>query len=101
MKAQDLEMNKRLMKKNLGKRLHNEAVTRKQIMDVAKLQGSDGEAKKIFELYDRLLLNNTNPEERQQIAIMGAAEIHKLLNVQGALIVDGFEIIPALKEIDA
>jgi hypothetical protein len=88
------------MKKNLGKRLHNEAVTRKQIMDLAKMQGSDGEVRKVFEMYDKLLLKNTNPEERQQIAIMGAAEIHKLLNVQGPLVVDGFEIIPALKEIE-
>lgn len=95
-----LEQNKRLMKKNLGDKISSEATTRHALFKLAKLQGSDGELRKIMERYDKLLAGCSNQKEQKQISIMGIAEIHRLLNVQGALVVDGVEILPALKEIE-
>lgn len=97
--AEILESNKKLIKQMKSSSVQNEAKTRQYVMNLAKLQGSDGEAKKIFNKYDKLLANCTNPVEKKHIAVMGIAELHKLLNVQGALIVDGVEILPAIGEI--
>ena len=97
--AMQLEENKKLLKKMKGNKIQNEGDTRKFILSLAKLQGSDGEAVKIFQKYDSLLHKCTNPIEKKHIAIMGIAELHKLLNVQGALVVDGVEILPAIGEI--
>lgn len=73
----------------------SEAATRKKVLANAKMIGCEGEARELMERYDRLLHRCTNEVERKQIAIMGAAELHRLLMVQGPLIIDGQEIIPA------
>lgn len=97
--AEILENNKKIIKEMKNSKIKNEAQTRQYILNLAKLQGSDGEVKKVMIKYDTLLQGCTNPVEKKHIAIMGIAEIHKLLNVQGALVVDGVEILPAIGEI--
>lgn len=92
----DMELNKQIMKKS-GKPIASENDSRKAVLSLAKTQGCYNEALKIFENYDRLLRGCTNDLERKQIAVMGIAELHKLLNVSGALVVDGIEILPAIK----
>ena len=72
---------------------------RKDLLGVAKMQGCDRELQIIFNRYDKMLSHCQNEEEKQQIAIMGIAEVHKLLNVQGALNVNGYEILPAIGKV--
>lgn len=76
-------------------KIRSEDVTRKTILATAKDLGCDIEVQKIFSRYDNLLKNCTNEVERQQISIMGAAELHRFLDCRGALVVNGQEIIPA------
>jgi hypothetical protein len=97
--ATQLENNKKIIKKQHGKKVQNEINTRKYILELAQLQGCYGEAKIIMDKYDKLLIGCTNPIEKKHIAIMGVAELHKLLNVQGALVINGVEILPAIGEI--
>jgi hypothetical protein len=96
--AAALEVNKQIIKKN-NKKIQNEKNTRKHILDLAKLQGCYNEAKQIMEKYDRLLTSCTDQKERKHIAIMGIAELHRLMNVQGPLIINGVEVLPAIGEI--
>ena len=93
--AQILESNKKLLKQH-NKKIQKEQHTRKYILELATLQGCYGEAVQIMDKYDRLLAGCTDVAERKHIAIMGITELHKLLNVQGALIVNGVEILPAI-----
>ena len=93
-----LEQNKNYIKQ-VNKKVQPEDKTIKYVLELAKLQGSDGEARKIFDRYDRLLMNCSNQVERKHISVMGIAELHRLLNVQGALVVNGVEILPAIGEI--
>ena len=79
----------------MKKKVKSEAETRKGILGLAKNLGCDVEVRKIFERYDKLLKNCTNELERQQISIMGTAELHRFLDCRGALVVNGQEIIPA------
>lgn len=73
----------------------SEALTRKKILANAKMIGCEKEVAMIMHKYDQLLFKCTNQVERQQIAIMGAAELHRYMMVRGPLIIDGQEIIPA------
>lgn len=77
------------------KKIKNEDKLRKELLHLAKLQGCEAELRQIFQRYDTLLKSCQNAEEAQQIGIMGVAEVHKLLNMQGALNVNGFEILPS------
>lgn len=93
-----LETNKQIIRKT-NKKIQNEKNTRKHILDLAKLQGCHNEAKIIMEKYDKLLAGCSDEKERKHIAIMGIAELHKLMNVQGPLIINGIEVLPAVGEI--
>jgi hypothetical protein len=72
----------------------NEMQMRRGILATARVWGCEKDILKIFDRYDRLLKNCTNPVERYQIGVMGAAEVHKFLGCRGALVVDGVEILP-------
>ncbi len=79
----------------LPKRRKTEQETRETIFRSAKRLGIPKEdVQKIFNKYDMALKNCTSELERQQISEMGAAEIHMLLGVRGALVVNNKEIIP-------
>jgi hypothetical protein len=97
--AKQLEDNKTLIKKDKSNKITNEKDTRKGILDLAKRQGCFQEAKQILDKYDILLSNCSNEVEKKHIALNGIAEIHKLLNVQGELLVNGVEILPAIGEV--
>lgn len=92
--ADVLEYNKKLITKEKQPKIQTEKATRYYIMELAKLQGCEGEVQKIFDRTDRLLRNCSNSVERKHIAIMSIAELHKLLNMQKELVIDGMEIIP-------
>lgn len=79
----------------MKKKIRSEAETRRRILALAKSLGCDIDVQKIFDRYDKLLKNCTNEVERQQISIMGTAELHRFLDCRGALVVNGQEIIPA------
>lgn len=73
----------------------SEKLFRERIMNVAKQLGCEGDVQQIFDKYDRALKNCTNEQEAQAIGAAGCAEIHRLFTCPTALIVDGFEILPA------
>lgn len=73
----------------------SETQMRRGILATARGWGCEKDVLKIFDRYDRLLKNCTNPIERYQIGVMGAAEVHKFLGCRGPLVIDGQEILPA------
>lgn len=75
-----------------------EAEFRRKILATAKHYGCDIEVRQIFNRYDKLLASTQDPISRKQISIMGIAEIHKIMDCYGALVIDGKEIIPADKD---
>jgi hypothetical protein len=79
-----------------GKNIKSEAETRKNLLNVAKMQGCDGELIELFNKYDRLLKECKNNIEAKHIKLLGISEIHRLLNVQGPLVINGVEVLPAL-----
>lgn len=68
---------------------------RKKILNFSEKYGCRIEVQQIMDKYDKILLQCTNPKEREQIGIMGVAEIHKMLGCYGSLVVNGNLIIPA------
>lgn len=79
----------------MAKKPKTEAEMRRDILFNAKQLGCYTEALKIFERYDKLLKNCPSELERHQIGVMGAAELHKLLECQKALVIHGQVIVPA------
>ena len=73
----------------------NEQETWSKIFILARAQGCLPEARTVYQKYDRLLKRCTSQKEFDEIATLGIAEMHKLLNVQGGLSIDGKEILPA------
>ena len=73
-----------------------EARMRNSVLSLARAQGEDKyqEAVNILNRYDKILRNCTNVGEKRHIAIMGIAELHRLLNCKGSLVVNGVEILP-------
>lgn len=82
-----------------GKKITPEQKQRMEILTLAKAQGCEPDLRNLFERYDKLLKNCNSDEERQVIAVMGIAELNKLLNVQAALVINGVEVMPAKGEI--
>jgi hypothetical protein len=76
------------------KRIQTEFQSRINVMNIAEKLGLKFDAESIFRRYDALLAKHSNPDERKQIAIMGAAEIYKLLGFQDGLAVSGIDILP-------
>jgi hypothetical protein len=83
---------------NLPKKRKSEEQTRQGILNHAKYLGIDAfEVNKIFDRYDNLIKSATTDEQRKQIAAMGAAEIHKLLDCTGPLVLDGEVVIDGVE----
>ena len=77
------------------KKVKSEAESRKTILEDAKICGCHEAVVKAFARYDRMLAQCKNEEERKSIAIMGTAELYRIMNSKGGLSVDGVDIIPA------
>jgi hypothetical protein len=72
----------------------SEIETRKNIIEQARTVGMEEQAIKILDRYDSAIKNAKNNFERQHLAQMGAAELHKLFGCQGPLVINGKEILP-------
>ncbi len=82
------------MKKNLPpgvneKKITPEAVFRDKILNMAEKMGCRQDVQQHFDKYDRLLRNCSNDIERKHIAHLGIAELHRLLDCRGSLVVGG------------
>lgn len=86
-------MGKSLNKKKKSGQLLTEQETRARLLNVAKHYGFEMEVRQILDRTDALLRNCTNEQERQQIAVFGCLEIHRLLGAGGSLEVDGKKIV--------
>ena len=93
-----MELNRKAILKK-ARKITPEDKQRQNILKLARAQGCEMDVINIFNRYDNLLKNCKNSEEYQHIAIMGITELHKLLNVQGELNVNGMEVLPAKGEI--
>jgi hypothetical protein len=75
--------------RNLSNKVLSEEETRKRLLAHAFVMGCEGEMKKIFNKYDRLVKNCTNDKERKDMAKCMSIEIYFLLGSGGELYVDG------------
>jgi hypothetical protein len=73
---------------------------RARVLKMANLLGCVPEVETIFKKYDSLLRNCVDPTERYQIGLAGVSELHTLMGMRGALIVNGQIIIPQDKNFD-
>jgi hypothetical protein len=73
---------------------------RTRVIKMAKLLGCVPEVETIFKKYDSLLRNCVDPTERYQIGLAGVSELHTLMGMRGALIVNGQIIIPQAENFD-
>ena len=78
----------------------SEKEMRNRVIKIAKFLGCDHEVESIFKKYDNLLKNCTDPTERYQIGLAGVSELHALMGMRGALIVNGQIIIPQAQNFD-
>lgn len=76
------------------KKVQTEEISRKNIINIAIGLGLKFDAENILRRYDAILEKHSNPEERKQIASMGAAEIYKLLGFASGIDVAGKTVIP-------
>ncbi len=72
----------------------SEKEMRKTVLHMAKLLGCVQEVQAIFNKYDVLLKQSVDPNERYQIGLSGVKELHTLMGMKGALIVNGQIILP-------
>lgn len=85
--------------KQLPKNKMSEERTRAGIMATAEKMGIDKrEVTAILSKYDNLAKRSTTESERQEVAYMCGAELHRLFGFTDALVMDGKTIIPAQKE---
>lgn len=82
-----------------NKKIKSEAQTRKEILELARFQNCEKDVKAVFEKYDKILNNCKNDIERKHIAVIAVAELHKALNVQGELVVNGVELLPSINKV--
>lgn len=80
------------------KKVKGEAESRKNIIEDAKVYGMHEKVVKCFARYDEMLLKATSEEQKKQIAIMGSAELYRIMGLKTGLMVNGETIIP--NEID-
>jgi hypothetical protein len=73
---------------------------RKRVRDLAKLLGCLPEVEQIFKKIDFQLKFVTDPTERYYIGLNGVKELHTLMGMRGALIVNGDIIIPQAENFD-
>jgi hypothetical protein len=67
------------------KKIQTEQQSRINVLNIAKGIGQLEAAKEIFAKYDRMLSKYEKPDERHQIAVMGAAEVYRLLGFKDGL----------------
>lgn len=67
------------------RKIQTEEQSRINVLNIAKGIGQLEAAKEIFAKYDRMLVKYEKPDERHQIAVMGAAEIYKLCGFKDGL----------------
>src|SRR6266704_1356382 len=79
-------------------RIQTEQQSRINVMNIAEKIGMKFDAEAIFRKYDAILAKHQDPEERKQIAIIGAAEIYKLLGLQSGFDMAGQTFIPPTEE---
>lgn len=72
----------------------NEKEMRKTVLNMAKLLGCVPEVQAIFTKYDDLLSRAIDVNERYHIGLAGVKELHTLMGMRGALIVNGQIILP-------
>jgi hypothetical protein len=75
-------------------KLLSEQQTMKIILGLAREQGCEDKVRKLMEKFQNAVKGAKTPWERQQIASLGIAEIHKTIGCVGGLVVDGVEILP-------
>lgn len=80
------------------KKVLSEAQSRQNILDDAKGYGCHEKVVKCFARYDEMLAKSTSDLQRQQIAIMGSAELYRIMGLNVGLSVDGVEVIPNSEE---
>jgi hypothetical protein len=73
---------------------------RTRVIKMAKLLGCVPEVETIFKKYDSLLKNCVDPTERYQMGLAGVSELHALMGMRGALIVNGQIIMPQAENFD-
>lgn len=76
----------------MSKKPLSEAASRKQLLNVAKQHGAEGDLLKIFHRYDELLKGCKTPEERSAVQVMGNLEVHNFFGGKGALEVNGMTV---------
>ncbi len=72
--------------------------SRENLLSHARQLGCEYEVKQIFNKYDALLRTCTNKSERDQIAILGIVELHKLLSFNTSLVINGQEVLSGVNE---
>jgi fructose-1,6-bisphosphatase len=76
------------------KKLLSEQETIKIILNLARQQGCEDKVRRLIEKFQQAVKGAQTPFERQQIASLGIAEIHKTIGCVGGLVVDGVQILP-------
>jgi len=75
-------------------KLLSEKQTMQVILGLAREQGCEDKVRKLMEKFQNAVKGAKTPQERQQIAALGIAEIHKTIGCVGGLVVDGVAILP-------
>ncbi len=75
------------------KKILSEYETRKNMLEIARMLGCEGDVIEIFNKYDVLLKNCSNVQERHAISLMGNQEIHRLLSSDPGELIVGNKII--------
>jgi hypothetical protein len=76
------------------KKFLSEQETIKIILKLAREQGCEDKVRNLLIKFQNAVKGARSPQERQQIASLGIAEIHKTIGCVGGLVVDGVEILP-------
>lgn len=72
----------------------SEDKSRENLLSQARNVGCEMEVRQILNKYDQLLKNCKNKSERDQMAILGLVELHKLLSCTMPLVVNDKEVLP-------
>jgi len=76
------------------KKFLSEKETIKAILSLAREQGCEDKVIKLLERFQNAVKGAKTLSERNQIAAMGIAEIHKTIGCVGELVVNGVGILP-------
>jgi hypothetical protein len=72
----------------------SEQKTIQVIIELARAQGCEDKVRKLLENFQNAVKGARTLRERQHIAALGIAEIHKTIGCVGELVVDGVAILP-------